>query len=96
VHAGEMVGALAAQSIGEPTTQLTLNTFHSAGTVKANATQGVPRIEELLQATQNLKSPLNYLYPVHDIAVSKDRVIQMKMEIQKTMLRDITKSVRIY
>ena len=56
-----MVGALAAQSIGEPTTQLTLNTFHSAGTVKANATQGVPRIEELLQATQNLKSPLNYL-----------------------------------
>ena len=47
VHAGEMVGALAAQSIGEPTTQLTLNTFHSAGTAKANATSGVPRIEEL-------------------------------------------------
>jgi DNA-directed RNA polymerase II subunit RPB1 len=44
VHAGEMVGALAAQSIGEPTTQLTLNTFHSAGTAKANATSGVPRI----------------------------------------------------
>jgi DNA-directed RNA polymerase II subunit RPB1 len=93
VHAGEMVGALAAQSIGEPTTQLTLNTFHSAGTAKANATSGVPRIEELLSASSNPKRPSNTIYlqnPTMSSAIDK-----MK-EIQKTTLRDIAKSVRIF
>lgn len=93
VHAGEMVGTLAAQSIGEPTTQLTLNTFHSAGTVKANATQGVPRIGELLSATHNPKNPLNFVYLK---STSEDDAHRMMKEIQKTTLRDIAKSVRIY
>jgi len=45
---GEMVGIIAAQSIGEPTTQMTLNTFHFAGVAsKSNVTRGVPRIEEI-------------------------------------------------
>ena len=49
VHPGEMVGMIAAQSIGEPTTQMTLNTFHFAGVAsKSNATRGVPRVEEIL------------------------------------------------
>jgi DNA-directed RNA polymerase II subunit RPB1 len=96
VHAGEMVGALAAQSIGEPTTQLTLNTFHSAGTTKANATSGVPRIEELLSASQNPKRPSNTVYLMPDIAKNLDRVTSKMKEIQKTTLRDITKSVKIY
>jgi len=96
VHAGEMVGTLAAQSIGEPTTQLTLNTFHSAGTVKANATQGVPRISELLSATHNPKNPLNFIYLKPSIATSDDETLSMMKEIQKTTLRDITRSVRIY
>ena len=48
VHPGEMVGVIAGQSIGEPTTQLTLNTFHLAGVAsKSNVTRGVPRIEEI-------------------------------------------------
>ena len=47
VNPGEMVGMIAAQSIGEPTTQMTLNTFHFAGVAsKSNVTRGVPRIEE--------------------------------------------------
>jgi DNA-directed RNA polymerase II subunit RPB1 len=96
VHAGEMVGALAAQSIGEPTTQLTLNTFHSAGTTKANATSGVPRIEELLSASQNPKRPSNTVYLMPDIAKNLDSVTSKMKEIQKTTLRDITKSVKIY
>lgn len=96
VHPGEMVGALAAQSIGEPTTQLTLNTFHSAGTVKANATQGVPRIGELLSATHNPKNPLNFIYLTPNISNSYDSAISMMKEVQKTTLRDITKAVRIY
>ena len=96
VHAGEMVGALAAQSIGEPTTQLTLNTFHSAGTAKANATSGVPRIEELLSASQNPKRPSNTVYLTLDIAAEQDKVTSKMKEIQKTTLRDVTKSVKIF
>ena len=96
VHAGEMVGALAAQSIGEPTTQLTLNTFHSAGTAKANATSGVPRIEELLSASANPKRPGNTVYLQPEISYDQDAVISKMKEIQRTTLRDITKSVRIY
>ena len=94
VHAGEMVGALAAQSIGEPTTQLTLNTFHSAGTAKANATSGVPRINELLDATMNPKRPSNTVY-LKSATLMNECISKMK-EIQKTTLRDVTKSVRIY
>jgi DNA-directed RNA polymerase II subunit RPB1 len=93
VHAGEMVGALAAQSIGEPTTQLTLNTFHSAGTAKANATSGVPRIEELLSASSNPKRPSNTIYLQ---TPSMSSAIDKMKEIQKTTLRDIAKSVRIF
>ncbi len=96
VHPGEMVGTLAAQSIGEPTTQLTLNTFHSAGTVKANATQGVPRIGELLSATRNPKKPLNFIYLKPEICTSEDEAMSVMKEIQNTTLRDITQSVRIY
>ena len=96
VHPGEMVGTIAAQSIGEPTTQLTLNTFHSAGTTKANATQGVPRIVELLSVSSNPKNPSNVVYLDSSIAVSSDDVFAKKKEIQKTTMRDITKSVRIY
>ncbi len=96
VHAGEMVGALAAQSIGEPTTQLTLNTFHSAGTVKAGATQGVPRIKELLDVAPTLKNPLNFVYLEPSVSGSLDQAIMVQREIQKTTLRDITKHVRMY
>ena len=58
VNPGEMVGMIAAQSVGEPTTQLTLNTFHFAGVAsKSNVTRGVPRIEEILRLTKNPKNP---------------------------------------
>jgi DNA-directed RNA polymerase II subunit RPB1 len=96
VHAGEMVGALAAQSIGEPTTQLTLNTFHSAGTAKANATSGVPRIEELLSASSNPKRPSNTVYLLPELMESQDAAVAKMKEIQKTTLRDIVNSVRIF
>lgn len=96
VHPGEMVGALAAQSIGEPTTQLTLNTFHSAGTVKAGATQGVPRIEELLEVSKNPKNPTTFVYMKPNVSTDLEAAIQLKRSIQRTTIRDITKSVRIY
>jgi DNA-directed RNA polymerase II subunit RPB1 len=57
VAPGEAVGALAAQSISEPLTQLTLNTFHSCGVKAKNVTLGVPRIKELIDVTKNMKTP---------------------------------------
>lgn len=72
------------------------DTFHSAGTVKAGATQGVPRIQELLSVSRNPKNPLNYVYLNPTIAENEDQAIMMMREIQKTTLRDITKSIRIY
>ena len=53
VNAGEMIGAIAAQSCGEPATQMTLNTFHNAGISSKNVTLGVPRLLELLNVSKN-------------------------------------------
>ena len=61
VAPGEMVGMIAAQSIGEPTTQMTLNTFHFAGVAsKSNVTRGVPRVEEILSLSENPKQAISY------------------------------------
>ena len=49
---GTAVGAIVAQSIGEPATQMTLKTFHFAGVASMNVTMGVPRIKELMDATK--------------------------------------------
>lgn len=63
VHPGENVGTIAAQSIGEPSTQMTLNTFHLAGHGGANMTLGIPRLKEILMTTPtNIKTPFMTVY----------------------------------
>jgi DNA-directed RNA polymerase II subunit RPB1 len=62
VNPGEMVGVLAAQSIGEPATQMTLNTFHFAGVSSKNVTLGVPRLKEILNVAKNIKTPSMTVY----------------------------------
>ena len=57
VKPGEMVGALAAQSLGEPATQMTLNTFHYAGVSAKNVTLGVPRLKEIINVSKKPKTP---------------------------------------
>jgi DNA-directed RNA polymerase II subunit RPB1 len=56
-HPGEMAGVIAAQSIGEPATQMTLNTFHNTGISAKNVTLGVPRLNEILNVGKNIKTP---------------------------------------
>ena len=58
VNVGEAVGIIAAQSIGEPGTQLTMRTFHSGGVAGSNITQGLPRVEELFEARQPKKAAI--------------------------------------
>ena len=74
VAPGETVGMIAAQSIGEPTTQMTLNTFHFAGVAsKSNVTRGVPRIEEILSLSENPKNPSLTVYLHQHNAESQER-----------------------
>jgi DNA-directed RNA polymerase II subunit RPB1 len=97
VHPGEMVGVIAAQSVGEPTTQLTLNTFHNTGVAsKSNVTRGVPRIEEILRLTKNPKST-SLTIALKDLdQYEQDRASKYANMIEYTRLADIVKGVQIY
>jgi DNA-directed RNA polymerase II subunit RPB1 len=96
VAPGEMVGMIAAQSIGEPTTQLTLNTFHSAGVAsKSNVTRGVPRIEEILSLSENPKNPSLTIYLNKDEEMDKELVRDKIPSIELTILREIVDSIEI-
>lgn len=57
VAPGEMVGTIAGQSIGEPATQMTLNTFHFAGVSSKDVTLGVPRLNEIMSLSKQMKTP---------------------------------------
>ena len=96
VAPGEMVGMIAAQSIGEPTTQLTLNTFHLSGDAsKSQVTRGLPRIEELLSLSENTKNPSTTIYLNPNDESNKDAAADMIPFIELTRLEDIVKSVEI-
>ncbi len=96
VSPGEMVGMTAGQSIGETSTQMTLNTFHFAGVAsKSNVTRGVPRIEEILSLTSDPKNPslTVYLKPEDETEREKAQVIMYMLE--HTKLVELVKSVEI-
>jgi DNA-directed RNA polymerase beta' subunit len=69
VASGEAVGTVAAESVSEPATQMTLNTFHFAGTAKQNVTNGIPRLRELLFVKENVKTPLIYAHLLRNLHV---------------------------
>ena len=96
VAPGEMVGMIAAQSIGEPTTQMTLNTFHFAGVAsKSNVTRGVPRIEEILSLSASLKNPSLTVYLKPEDETDKDKANTIQYMLEHTKLEEIVKSVEI-
>ena len=96
VNPGEMVGVIAGQSIGEPTTQMTLNTFHLAGVAsKSNVTRGVPRIEELLRLTSNPKNPSLTIHLKTIDEMDKDKAVKYANMIEYTKLADVVKSIQI-
>ena len=96
VHPGEMVGMIAAQSIGEPTTQMTLNTFHFAGVAsKSNATRGVPRVEEILSLSENPKKPSVTIHLKETERDNIEKAQELKYTLEYTSLRDVVDSVSI-
>jgi DNA-directed RNA polymerase II subunit RPB1 len=97
VQPGELVGIIAAQSIGEPSTQMTLNTFHLAGVAaKSNMTRGVPRLEELLKVTQNPKAIALTVFLKPEYRQIKDKAREVAQDLGLTLLRDITVKAAIY
>ena len=93
---GEMVGMIAAQSIGEPTTQMTLNTFHFAGVAsKSNVTRGLPRIEEIISLSENPKNPSCTVYLHKTEECDQENAKRMVNRLEHTQLRAIVDSVKI-
>ena len=97
VQPGEMVGLIAAQSIGEPTTQMTLNTFHFAGiSSKSNVTRGVPRIEELLNLTDKLKNPSLTIFIKPEDETENKVAFDLITKLEHTKLENLIKKLEIY
>ena len=97
VEVSEMVGPIAAQSIGEPATQMTLNTFHFAGvSSKSNVTRGVPRLKELLHISKSIKSPSTTIYIDDTCKYDKAKANSVLNKIELTSLKDLVKSINIY
>ena len=72
IHPGEAVGVISAESIGEPGTQMTLNTFHFAGVAEMNVTLGLPRIIEILDGRKKLQTPAMEIYLKTPYSKGKD------------------------
>ena len=102
-YPGEMIGTVAAQSIGEPTTQMTLNTFHFAGVSAKNVTLGVPRLTEIINIAKNIKTPslevhLHVQREDGTWGACKDReqAKQIQCQLEYTTLRRVTEATEIH
>ncbi|XP_953288.1 DNA-directed RNA polymerase III largest subunit (RPC homologue), putative [Theileria annulata] len=89
---GEAIGALGSQSIGEPATQMTLKTFHFAGVASMNVTLGVPRIQEIINATSLIATPIIEV-PLED-KTSYEFALKVKSKIEKTTLGQICLNIK--
>jgi len=87
IEPGEAVGTVAAQSIGEPGTQMTLKTFHFAGVAEFTVTQGLPRLIEIVDARRNPSTPMTevYLDDEHRIDVEKAKDVARKIELTRVI-----------
>ena len=95
VNPGEAVGVLAAQSVGEPSTQMTLNTFHFAGFGAKNVTLGIPRLREIIMtAAKNIKTPM---MSIPFIEQSKNSLVHTELcqRISKMTLQDVLTAVQV-
>ncbi|KAF8974574.1 hypothetical protein BDZ97DRAFT_1774354 [Flammula alnicola] len=87
IEPGSTVGAVGAQSIGEPGTQMTLKTFHFAGVASMNVTLGVPRIKEIINAAKVISTPIISCKLVASDSEASARIVKARLE--KTLLGDV-------
>ena len=93
IEPGTAVGAIGAQSIGEPGTQMTLKTFHFAGVASMNITLGVPRIKEIINAAKKITSPIITCPLTNESEVTAARLV--KARIERTQLGEIAQSIEM-
>lgn len=93
VDPGEAIGVVAAQSIGEPGTQMTLRTFHFAGIRELNVTLGLPRLIEIVDAKKVLSTPMMTIYLIDDYKRDREKALEVARKIEYTKLVAVTKTV---
>ena len=89
VNAGECVGLVSAQSIGEPGTQMTLNTFHFAGVSEMNVTTGLPRIIEIFDARKEIKTPMMEIFLKEPYNNDIDKLRKFAAKIKETTFGEL-------
>lgn len=94
VPAGEAIGIVTAQSFGEPSTQMALNTFHFAGVSEMQVTSGLPRLIEIFDARRTPSTPSMEIYLDKDHNNEKDAKI-IAEKIQEVKFKDIIKEIKI-
>lgn len=95
VEPGESVGTIAAQSVGEPGTQMTMRTFHYAGVVELNVTLGLPRLIEVVDARKKISTPTMDIYFTDEYKNDEDYIRKMGNTIGKITLNDIIKNFQV-
>ncbi len=88
IDAGEAVGLVGAESIGEPGTQMTLNTFHYAGVAEMNVTMGLPRIIEILDGRKSIATPNMEIFLKSPYNKGKD-IREIALQIKETLLSEL-------
>jgi DNA-directed RNA polymerase subunit A" len=86
VDALDPVGTVSAQSIGEPGTQMTMNTFHYAGVAEIDVTQGLPRLIELVDARKEPDTPMMTVHLEDEFAENRDRAHEVVWKIESTKI----------
>lgn len=88
IEPAEAVGVIAAQSIGEPGTQMTMRTFHYAGVAEINVTLGLPRLIEIMDARKTPSTPTMTIYLNSEYATSRDRAREVSWQIEAAPLHE--------
>ncbi|ESN95493.1 hypothetical protein HELRODRAFT_193523 [Helobdella robusta] len=96
VEPGEMVGALAAQSLGEPATQMTLNTFHYAGVSSKNVTLGVPRLKEIINVSKKPKTPSLTVFLTEQVAKDAEKAKDVLCQLEHSTLSKVASGSAIF
>jgi len=85
---GESIGVVAAQSLSEPATQLTMETYHQAGGAQVSLTAGLPRLIEIVDARRNPKTPAMDVY-LHEDYNSKDDALEVARKLRQVVFEDL-------
>jgi len=89
----EAIGVITAQSVGEPSTQMTLNTFHFAG-VATESVEGLPRLIEILDAKKNLEMPIMKVY-LNKKGMTEEKFKSVGDKIKESKLSDFSSNVQV-